>query len=296
MNERHLQQLFNEPIVEIQYLDPGYSGHASDVWLVKFAAKEVIVRSSRLRDEPNREFWWGCKYIFGIDPRFMTYFAHNSNIINANSTIAAPRVLSKGIMAGKEYIVVQKMNGNVLQSFTNQSHELLHQFGVWLANVHLIAFDFFGNVAKTTMASKEQFHSRLAQAMKLLVERDYGDNCKIKEKLEHMLNELSVQPVPTHFCPVLVDMDPSQFLTENGLISAIVDVEAYVVGPRELDFIGLEYVLDEKSSKSFIDGYTTILDIPDLSKCRHTYRYLYRLLGVQGSIDLDTWLAQPELF
>jgi hypothetical protein len=296
MEEYSLQQLFEEPIEEIKILDPGYSEHASDVWLVKTTAREVIVRSSRLHDEPNREFWWGCKYIFGIDPRHMIYFEENSKVLNNTSDIPAPKIISKAKIDGREYLVVEKMKGNVLQSFTNQSNELLHQFGVWLAKMHLNTFDFFGNLAKTRVEKKDQFHIRLEQAMRLIVERDYLNNSMIKEKLENIMNELSALPVPQYFCPILVDMDPSQFLTASGMISAIVDTEAYVVGPREFDFIGLEYVLDEQTSKSFINGYTTILDIPELSNCRKTYRYLYRLLGVQGSVDLDKWFAQPELF
>jgi hypothetical protein len=83
---------------------------------------------------------------------------------------------------------------------------------------------------------------------------------------------------------------------DQGRLSAIVDVEAYVVGPRELDFIGLEYVLNPKAAGSFIRGYTEILDLPDLTRVRAVYRYLYRLLGVQGAVDLDRWLARPPLF
>jgi hypothetical protein len=58
--ESKLQQLFHEPIERITYLDPGYSGHASDVWLVKTAREERVVRSSRWTEAPTREFWWGC--------------------------------------------------------------------------------------------------------------------------------------------------------------------------------------------------------------------------------------------
>jgi hypothetical protein len=291
-----LQQLFDEPIEEITMLDPGYSGHASDVWLVKTASKEVVVRSSRWRHEPNREFWWGCKFMFGIDPRHMIYFEENSKVLNAIPHILAPAILSKAKMDGREYLVVEKMKGTALPSFTNQSDEMMQQLGGWLAKIHLNTFDFFGNLAGTRTEKKELFHTRLAEAMKLLVERDYVNNSEIRERLEHMTNELSALPVPQHFCPILVDLDPSQFLTDNGMISAIVDTEAYVVAPRELDFIGLEYVLDEQASKAFLAGYTTILDIPELANCRKVYRYLYRLLGVHGSVELDKWFAQPELF
>jgi aminoglycoside phosphotransferase (APT) family kinase protein len=102
--------------------------------------------------------------------------------------------------------------------------------------------------------------------------------------------------VPDHFCPVFIDLDKLQFLIHDGMLSAVVDLEAYVVGPREFDFVGLEYQLHEISAVSFLKGYSTILDPPDLSNYRTAYRYFYRLLGVQGSVDLNRWFAQRALF
>ena len=43
-------------------------------------------------------------------------------------------------------------------------------------------------------------------------------------------------------------MDPTQFLSDGTTITGLVDSEAYAVAPRELDFIGLEYVLTERST------------------------------------------------
>ncbi|UVI33145.1 aminoglycoside phosphotransferase family protein [Paenibacillus spongiae] len=291
-----LQPLFNEMIEEITLLDPGYSGHASDVWSVKTASQEVIVRSSRLRDEPNREFWWGCKFLFGIDPRQKLYFQENAKLLNRISDIPVPNIIAHHILEDREFLIVEKMKGTVLQSFTNQPAELLYHYGRWLAKVHANTYGFYGNLANTRSESKGEFHYALAQAMRLLVQRDYQQDSPIKDRLEPILEELRGLPVPPSFSPILVDMDPSQFLADNGKLSAIVDIEAYVVAPRELDFVGLEYILDHESSKSFVSGYTTILDLPELSSHRRVYRYLYRLLGVQGSVSLDKWLAQPELF
>lgn len=73
-----------------------------------------------------------------------------------------------------------------------------------------------------------------------------------------MIHELNVLPVPNHFCPIFIDLDPSQFLILNGMLSAVVDVEAYAIGPREFDFVGLEYVLDEVSVASFLKEYSTM--------------------------------------
>ncbi|CAG7644817.1 phosphotransferase family protein [Paenibacillus allorhizosphaerae] len=291
-----LQQLFNEPIERITYLDPGYSGHASDVWLVKTVSEERVVRSSRWNEAPSREFWWGCYDLFGIDPRRMRHFEANAAMLGSIAGIPVPRVQAHATIEGREYIVVEKMNGKALQSFIGQSDALLHQLGVWLAQVHLQRCDYFGNLARPQMERRELFHARLSQTMRQLVERDYVNDSKIKVWLDAMIRELGVLPVPDHFCPVFIDLDPSQFLIQDGVLSAVVDVEAYAIGPREFDFVGLECVLDEKSAASFLKGYSTIQDPPDLSNYRQVYRFLYRLLGVQGSVDLEQWFAQRVLF
>jgi aminoglycoside phosphotransferase (APT) family kinase protein len=231
-----------------------------------------------------------------IDPRRMRYFEANTALLGSIAGVSVPHVKAQAIIEGREYLIVEKMSGITIQSFVGQSDALLRQLGVWLARVHMQRCDYFGNLARTQMEQQEFFHARLSQTIRQLVKRDYADNDKINAQVNDMLHELSILPLPAHFCPVFIDLDPSQFLVQDGLLSAVVDVEAYAVGPREFDFIGLEYVLDEASAASFLKGYSMILDPPDLFIFRTVYRYFYRLLGVQGSVDLDRWLAQRKLF
>jgi hypothetical protein len=111
-----------------------------------------------------------------------------------------------------------------------------------------------------------------------------------------MIDRIIAIPPPDYTSYVLVDMDPTQFLSNGKVITGLVDTEAYAVAPRELDFIALEYVLDEKSAAEFQKGYEKILDLPDLTKCRLPFRYLYRLLSVQGNVNIEEWLEHKYLF
>ncbi|GAB6926244.1 hypothetical protein JCM10914A_02270 [Paenibacillus sp. JCM 10914] len=293
---KHLHLLFDEPIMEITELDPGYSDHASDVWLVKTVTHERVVRASRWHHEPDHEFWLGCRELFGIDPRFMIYFHRNTQILNTIPDIPAPHVFDIRELDGRETIIVESMQGEVLRDFIHQPESLLYSFGVWLAKVHLIQYDWYGNAAETKCEAKGRFHQDLARTMRLLVNKDYQANDAISDRLDEMVAKVAALPIPEHFCPILVDLDPSQFLQHHGQIRAIVDTEAYVIAPREFDFISLEYVLDLESSRHVIAGYTSLLEMPDLSLYREVYRYFYRLLGVQGQVELEQWMAQPELF
>lgn len=286
----------DQPIIELRVLDPGYTGHGSDVWMVRTAAEDIIIRSSRLRGEPEQEFWWGLKALFGVDPRDMVHFEAALRLLGGIPDIPVPRVLGRKRVNGREYLAVERMRGKMPQTFIGQPDGLLRQFGLWLAKMHAHRFDGFGDLAGTRLEPKERFHGRLAETMRIMVEREHAHDPAMREYLAAALEGLRHLPDPETFCPVMVDLGPGQFLAEGGKMTALVDVEAYAAAPRELDFIGLEYELDERAARPFLEGYTSVLDAPDLSRCRTAYRFFYRLMGVKGLVDIHRWMAQPELF
>jgi aminoglycoside phosphotransferase (APT) family kinase protein len=290
-----LQFLFEAPIIKIRELSPGYDDHASDVWLVKTDNQEVVVRSSRMIGEPNNDFWWGCKRLFGIDPRNVHELENVNNILNEFSTIPIPRVLKKGT-SSREYVVVEKLEGYVVKSFINKPASMLESLGEGLAHIHQHQRDYIGNPSGSFQIQLEHFHDHLIRVMKELISKFYRNNQKIVYKLDEIMEILEDLPVPDSSTFVLVDMDPTQFLSNGKVITGLVDTEAYVIAPRELDFIALEYILDKKAAAAFQTGYEKVMEIPDLTNYRLPYRYLYRLLSVQGSVDLDNWFNQKILF
>ncbi|MBM7583701.1 hypothetical protein JOC86_000238 [Bacillus pakistanensis] len=290
-----LQFLFNEPIVTIQELNPGYEDHASDVWLVETESQEVIVRSSRMRDEPNNDFWWGCRRLFGIDPRKVYNLEKVNNQLNGISSIPIPRIIGKG-KKGREFVVVEKLNGQIVQSFTNQQSSVLQSLGKGLAEIHNQKKNYIGNPSACLQIKKEDFHHHFITGIQDIVDRYYRNHSSILLKLDEMIDRIITLPPLDYTSYVLVDMDPTQFLSNGEVITGLVDTEGYAVAPRELDFIALEYVLDEKSAAEFQKGYEKVLDLPDLTKCRLPYRYLYRLLSVQGDVNIEEWLEHKYLF
>ena len=292
----YLQFLFQESIKEVQELNPGYENHASDVWLVKTERQEVVVRSSRMVGNPNNDFWWGCRELFGIDPRRVYDLENVNNTLNKITSLPVPKVINKGKEFSREFVVVEKLNGELVRSFIGQTSTVLQSLGEGLARIHQYKQNYVGSPSGNFKVKLEEFNQHLKDTMARLVSRFYFYNEPIKSKLDEIYNFIDELPSPEYSSFVLVDMDPTQFLSNKNVITGLVDTEAYVIAPRELDFIGLEYVLDEESAKEFKSGYEKIMAIPDLTKCRYPYRYLYRLLSVQGKVDLDVWLNHKILF
>lgn len=294
----NLNFLFDDDdiIKDVRELSPGYEDHASNVWLVKTEKQEVIVRSSKMEEEPDNEFWWGCQKLFGINPRNVFELEKVNNKLRELTSLPIPKVLKKGELLAKQYVVVEKLEGTVIQSFIGQPTSVLQSLGEGLAKIHCHKRDYMGSPAGTFKVELDKYIPYLIESMSEMIKRFYSENEPIKNKFLDIKEQLLKVPSPNWTTFVLVDMDPTQFLSDGKVITGLVDTEAYVIAPREFDFIGLEYVLDEKSVIEFKKGYERLLKIPDLTACREPYRFLYRLLSVQGSVDIDKWLTYKTLF
>jgi len=220
---------------------------------------------------------------------------------NINNTLANlngfkyPKIIEKHKF-DREYVVVELLQGETLDSFNGLSDNELRRLGKNLAQIHSYKINYLGNPLGTFKIGINNINNHLIHAMKEIVNEFYLDNSKIVNYLPQMEQILSELPIPEYTTFVLVDIDPSQFIAQKGIITGLVDTEAYVIAPREFDFIALEYVLDSRSAKLISEGYEFILPIPDLRSVRTVYRYLYRLIEIQGDDDIDEWLLCPIIF
>jgi len=168
--------------------------------------------------------------------------------------------------------------------------------GTGIASLHRFRSDCAGTISGSHRTARTDFHDALIHTMVELIDNYSPEHQRIRQLLPSMIALVKELPVPSHFTFVLIDMDPTQFLTNGDELTGLIDTEVYALAPREMDFIGLEYVLDELSAKYFKQAYAQHLALPDLDWYRLPYRFFYRLLRVQGSADVDEWLNHPVIF
>ncbi|MEA1988688.1 MAG: hypothetical protein U9N57_05720, partial [Pseudomonadota bacterium] len=73
-------------------------------------------------------------------------------------------------------------------------------------------------------------------------------------------------------------------------------LDAFVFGAVELEFVVLEYLLDEQQAEQFKDLYQASNTLPDLTECREVYRVLLFLMNILGEESFDTWMQAPTRF
>lgn len=291
-----LQSLFLAPILRQEYLNAGRTGHTNDVWRIQTAQETVILRASREEGNFAGPFWVGCEALFGIDPRNTFAIEAVNTSLAAASPIPVPQVLRKGIADGRPYVIVEDLSGTTPKNFSPFTAETLEALGKALARIHSHRFDYYGQPAGPVSYALSTFQARIVETMHMLVAQFYAHDPQITAALEPLCTA-ALQSSPLEAgALVMIDLDAPQFLTDGEHLTALVDTDAYVVGPRELDFIGLEFVLEEPEGKAFARGYSSLLPIPDLSQVRPVYRYLYRLLKVYGNVELEALMTYPTLF
>jgi aminoglycoside phosphotransferase (APT) family kinase protein len=292
----NLQPLFPEPILEQEYLEPGYSGHSNDVWRVKTAGEEVVVRLCKLQSDPDDEFWWGCHRLFGVDPRRVFNLEPLNRELSRLSPIPVPQVLRKGRLEDRDCIVVEYLPGRRVESFIGQPDALMESLGVSLARIHQKEYAECGSPLGEVRFPAEELHPRMAEVMREMVVRFYGEEAAVKDALEPICRMALDLPPPRAGALVMMDLDVSQFLAEGDRLTGMVDTEGFVIAPREMDFISLETLLDPAGASAFAKGYRTVAPLPQLSEVRAAYRYWLLLIQFYGAVPFEPWMNRPELF
>lgn len=299
----NLSNLFKKKYVKQKLLQEkdGYYGGASHVWLAQTEEEEVIVRTSALTDISEEPFWYGMHILFGSDPRQVFVLEDlNRTLASLTTCLSVPQVLSKAVFQGRELVEVEKLDGKQVNTFIGMPGYVMEDFGKIIAQIHRMKFDFFGAFPKETHKPLSVFNERLVEVMTKLVEKYYvkvdDKNQGIREMLPQICKRAQQLPHLSSSSYIMIDMDPTQFLTDGKRITAVVDTEGYVIGPRELELIAFEYILDHGAASMFQKGYTSILEFPDLSEVRFVYRYFLRLIEVQGSKPIEEWMNHPILF
>ncbi len=291
-----LQELFDRPILESADLDPGIDeNHGSLVFRVRTSTEEVVARSFRL-NQLTGPFWGNLHNLFGINPMSAAEVAPIHTLLQSTGSILVPKLLRVGNAADREWIVVELMQGHPISDFSHLSDQGLVDFGRSLGRIHSQSFDWLGNPSGSVRFSPTAFSERLVQLFQTSLDR-YPDDPRLSEWIAPMSAAAAQLPPPDAGVLIMPDISPYQFLQDKGQLVAMVDIDAYAVGPRELDFINLEYWFDQRSADLFCQGYGEILPLPQLHTVRAVYRYLCRILTIRTDIDyVERWMSWPELF
>lgn len=284
--------LLGEPVLAAAPHSPGYDDHANDVWRVTTPTRDVVVHAPRSgMGDLGNPFWAGAQMLFGHDPRDLRPIGPLHDHLRDDLGLPAPRVLGSGVSDGRPWLVTELLPGHALGNLMETPDALLSQLGSWLERLHNDASSAWGNLTGSRREPLTTFPRWLAKTIDALTGRFHkGDPAFIAQARE-LVADIGAMPVPTRAAPIMLDIDPTQFLSADDELTGLIDTDAVVLGPPELELVALEQLLDECSAAAFRAGYGPL---PVLAAVRPFYRFLCLLMEVQGDVPLAEWMRGPH--
>ncbi|MBZ9712946.1 hypothetical protein [Deinococcus multiflagellatus] len=272
-------------------LNAGDSSRASHVWRVETAAGPEIWRRAWWTEPEVSAFMLGLGQLFGVDPRNLHATADTYRFWQQLNVWAVPEVHGLTEFRGGPALRLGFIPGEAGDLEDADAHTLGRQ----VAAVHEQAqVHHFGDVTGRVRWPLAEFYPRALETVQAVAPRfrflDWAAQAAGVARL------FQAAPAPTVAVPMLLDWHGSQFVWRGGQPYALVDVEASVLAPPELDLCLWEVLLLPAQAQVFRTGYSEIRPFPDLVPHRAACRTLLLTLEVDGAPPLAEWLARPASF
>jgi aminoglycoside phosphotransferase (APT) family kinase protein len=234
-------------------------------------------------------FWQGMNSLFNAGfPESLGDIQSIYHYLNSNSLISVPVFVAA---ERKSFVLAKWINGETVSS-EKLTEQMIIQLAEYLSHHHQQIHTSWGPFHQAEF-SAEQWPVRLKDTLKRLAEHHPSS---IPENILNFAVEQAKGIRVEKFMLIMPDLRWDQFLTQQNKLTALVDLDAIVLGPRELELVLLEYLLDADQADLFKQHYQQQHSFPDLSKVRDSYRLLLFLMNVLGEKNITTWLQHKDLF
>ncbi len=297
----------------------GFEDGTHQLWACQFdSEKRFLKLSSTSNGEPSA-FWQAVEGVFEFElASSLGQYARVYQSIATWSPLVIPKLLhsassqdalEEGGIQGELSLLKRgcsgvKFSGFLLteylegQGLTAERLTLnqVAKIAEHVALLHQHSAPCFGALFEESMASSHKTKMRWKRNLKqtlLMLNKTPTVPVETMERTVALVDELNING----FQPIMLDFRWDQFLQlEGGRNLALLDLDAMVWAPRELELVMLEYVLTPKQAEVFLSVYTPYHALPDLTLARLVYRVLLFQMNVLGVWDFNRWMAHPERF
>lgn len=231
-------------------------------------------------------FWQGVNTLFAVDfPDSLNQMQHTHTFLSEHSCLNIPEYIAS---EASSYVLVRHIIGDDVDGET-VSDPMVRKLACHLAQLHRHQLPSWGAFHHAGFSAK-QWSQRLQHTLMSLAElhpMSIPNNI-----LEYALEQAKKLDV-TMFSPIMLDLRWDQMLHQQGQLSAIVDMDAFVFGPKELELVLLEYQLNKEQADCFKQAYQEMSNMPALAEQRYCYRLLLFLMNSLGETDITKWMNAP---
>jgi hypothetical protein len=231
-------------------------------------------------------FWQGLNHLFLADfPNSLAQIDRTHDLLAKQGCFAIPGYVasSRGRFVLSRFILGEDVEAARI------TDAMVMQLAQHIGQLHQLSQSTWGNVHAPVYEARD-WPKRL-HATLLALAAQSGVTIR-KSFLQDVLTQANAIQ-ESEFSPIMLDLRWDQFRTlEQSNQLALIDLDAFVIGPRTLELVLLEYVLTEQQLALFKVTYTQMNNWPDYSAQKVSYQLLLFLMQVLGEADLVSWMKR----
>ncbi|MBE9549095.1 MAG: phosphotransferase [Proteobacteria bacterium] len=280
-------------LIQATALPMMYSDSTHQLWDCETAQGPLIVKICNSANVTRSIFWQGMQSLFAVNlPGQLGEFEQVFASLAKLSPLEIPEYIASGPASAHQqaFIAVKKLPGKMLLA-VDVDESMVVSLARHIGTLHQHRQASWGGFGQAQFAA-EYWPHRLQDSLQLLADSHANIPADILAEAIKLAGNCEVN----EFVPIMPDLRWDQFLQHQGKLSALVDLDAFVFAPRELELVLLEYILDERQARVFSRHYQQAHCLPDLSGLRKPYRLLLYLINVLGEKNIDRWMQAPARF
>lgn len=282
LEQRSLPALVSTPVKIV----PKFADSTHQLWHCETAEGPAVLKVCDHNSVNASSFWLGMNHLFGIDfPSYLGGAQNTAQYLNKHGAFVVPEVIAA---QDQRFVLVAFIAGVDHEAeLVNDKH--IVQLAQHIGQLHRQRLDRWGDV-HTPVLPSEAWSARLVETLKELAQSSSVDIPKTM--LEDILTEAH-NIEATDFVPIMPDLRWDQLRRlENSEHLALIDLDAFVIGPRALELVLIMYLLTPAQLSLFKQTYCKLNDWPDLAAQKRSYQLLLFLMNVLGETDLARWMAR----
>ena len=284
-----------------------------DLWVCQFESDKRFLKLCSTSGCVSSEFWQVVHHLFGFELAFsLSEYDEVYQKMALWSPLQIPklfysvsccRVVKEGGGKFSGFLLTEYLEGEGVTSNQLTLKQVM-QMAEHVALLHQRTQGCFGALFKTEENSPPRLNQEMASrgvtAWKARLKQTLVV-CNKHQKIPHEAIARAVQGVDdlnmSAFHPIMLDFRWDQFLQIGGGENlALLDLDAMVWAPKELELVMLEYLLSPEQAEAFLSVYIQYHPRPSLELERVVYRVLLFEMNVLGEKDFNRWMAHPVCF
>lgn len=246
---------------------------------------EMVLKVCHEATIEKSHFWSGTNHLFATDfPNSLGNIHLIHDFLEKNGALTVPDFVSA---SAHRFVITRFLAGTDLGT-GHITDQWVRQLAEHIAKLHLCTYTSWGKLHMPRFTAKE-WASRLHETLVLLAKQN---DSLIAEPLLAEILAQAKNSQETEFVPMMLDLRWDQFRSSNTSDLMLIDLDAFVIAPRALDLVLLEYVLTPAQLAVFKQRYTQTHLWPEHTANTPCYQLLLFLMNILGESDLAKWMQR----